>query len=477
MTLNIRYKLILAFAALSLFVTAIAFAAILYSFRSGFIDYLNQVRFAALTKVHQNLSDKIQTRQQWDLLRISRRHWHFTLLQSLNDQHEDLLPLFQAHHDAGSRDFRARREGRKKRLLPGKRFVLLDENQQVIHGRYTLPAQSWLLPINVENKPVGYIGLEKLKGINSNLEQVFVGQQTRYFIVIAIMACLLSLIVAFVLAKWMATPLQTLATAMNRLMQRDYATKVDYRANDEIGVLSQAFNQLSRSLAEHERSQQQWIADISHELRTPLSTLKGELEALQDGVRPLTAEGIYSLYEEVLRLQKIVDDLHQLSLSDLGAIGYQFDSVELCPILEDLMDHYQSQLKDINCELINNINHRVYADKDRLYQLFVNLLQNSIHYTDKPGNIRITLTEYSSTEIQLCWEDSAPGVPVNQLEKIFERLFRAEKSRNRRQGGSGLGLSICKAIVDAHGGRIDAEPSALGGLTLTVYLPKAAIAP
>ncbi len=461
MALAIRHKLTLAFASLSLLIAGIAFVAILYSFRSGFLGYLNELRLSSLTQTHQSLSQKIQTQKQWQRLANDRRYWHNIILPS-EDENQYLPPPERGPPPIDGS------------FPPRKPFLLLNANKQSIYGRFKKEDQLLLLPIQVDGQVMGYLGLKKLERADASIDQLFIAQQTRYFIVIIIIACLLSLILAFILARKMSVPLQKLVLAMNRLMKRDYDIRIDYQASDEIGVLAQAFNQLSRSLADNEQSQQQWIADISHELRTPLSTLKGELEALQDGVRQLSIDSIHSLHEDVLRLQKIVDDLHQLSLSDLGAMRYQFDEVPLSSMFNGLFKQHQSQLNGILYDVIDTGAASVYGDRNRLHQLFSNLLQNSIRYTDKPGSIRVTIYENSNC-VNVLWEDSAPGVSSDHLDRIFDRLYREEKSRNRQRGGSGLGLSICKAIVDAHGGHILARSTPLGGIAIHIDLPKAKV--
>jgi two-component system sensor histidine kinase BaeS len=261
---------------------------------------------------------------------------------------------------------------------------------------------------------------------------------------------------------------------MSALMKRDYTVKVDYKANDEISHLVQSFNQLTQTLSQHEKSQQQWIADISHELRTPLTILRGELEAVQDGVRLLNQQGIDSLYEEVLRLQRIVDDLHQLSSSDHGAMRYIFTSASLVDIIQNVLRSQEISLTDhqLANEIIKvGIERPVYGDADRLRQLFQNLLQNSIRYTEKNNAIRVTLNFDNKDFAVVIWEDGPPGAPSSSLARLFDRLYREEKSRNRRQGGSGLGLSICKNIVEAHNGKIKAAHSSLGGLAIDLQLP------
>jgi two-component system sensor histidine kinase BaeS len=476
MAIGIRSKLIIAFTAVALLVTFIAFMGIFFTFRSGFIGYVNEVRSAKLKEVHTSLSEYLQTKAEWESLTENRRLWTQFLRQndrrgsSEHFDHRDVFP-----HHPGPRSEQPPHLRDQPPIPPPKKsqLILVDDKKTAIYGRFR-PTDTLLLePLYIRGDLVGYVGLEKLRNLRENRDKVFVHKQTRYFIVVVIIACIIAVFFAFVIARWMTAPLQKLSSAMSQLMQRDYSVTMEYKASDEIGSLVQAFNQLTKSLSDYETSQQQWITDISHELRTPVSTLKGEIEALQDGVRPLTPEHIDSLYEELIRLQKLVEDLHQLSLTDLGAMRYQFASVRIKSLLQELMESHHRQLKGFEYSISGSQDFVVYADEDRLYQLFRNLLQNTVRYTNTPGEIKISMRSLENYMLEIKWEDSAPSVERQSLGKLFDRLYREEKSRNRQQGGSGLGLSICKSIVDAHKGSIEAEHSALGGLAVVIKLPVA----
>jgi two-component system sensor histidine kinase BaeS len=214
------------------------------------------------------------------------------------------------------------------------------------------------------------------------------------------------------------------------------------------------------------------MADISHELRTPLAVLRGELEAIQDGVRRFTPESIPSLQAEVATLTKLVDDLHQLSMSDEGALAYQKTSLDIITLLEvaagAFRERFASRQLSIQVSLPEQA--MIFGDRDRLMQLFNNLLENSLRYTDSGGSLHITARR-SGRMLVIDFADSAPGVSDEQLARLCERFYRAEGSRNRASGGSGLGLAICLNIVAAHGGTLRADHSPFGGVSIKVELP------
>lgn len=215
-----------------------------------------------------------------------------------------------------------------------------------------------------------------------------------------------------------------------------------------------------------------FMADISHELRTPLAVLRGELEAIQDGVRQFTPDSVASLQAEVGTLTKLVDDLHQLSMSDEGALAYQKSSLDLIPLLEVASGSFRERFasRGLTLQLSLPDSMTVFGDRDRLMQLFNNLLENSLRYTDSGGGLYIS-AEQRERMVLLTFADSAPGVSDEQLQKLFERFYRTEGSRNRASGGSGLGLAICVNIVQAHNGLIRAAHSPFGGVSITVELP------
>ncbi|HEY5973808.1 MAG TPA: ATP-binding protein, partial [Geobacteraceae bacterium] len=256
----------------------------------------------------------------------------------------------------------------------------------------------------------------------------------------------------------------------------DYSTRVPVVSTDELGQLAGDFNTLALTLAQNEQARRQWVADISHELRTPLAILRGEIEALQDGIRKPSPDSIRSLHGEVLRLGRLVDDLYQLSLSDLGALQYRRERLDLAVLVGDVVSAHRAEFTANNIGLSASLpadgTAQLLGDPERLHQLFANLLANSLKYTAAGGELRIAMTCDGCT-VSIDFQDSAPGVTDTDLERLFERLYRVEASRNRATGGAGLGLAICRNIVEAHQGTISARPSPLGGLWVRVELPRA----
>jgi two-component system sensor histidine kinase BaeS len=208
--------------------------------------------------------------------------------------------------------------------------------------------------------------------------------------------------------------------------------------------------------------------------------LRGEIEAIRDGVRALRPEAMASLHEEVLRISALVDDLHLLALSDLKVLPCHPADADAVQIVQSLVQRFATRAASrglaLRCDVGVLTALPVCWDAARIEQLVANLLENSLRYTDAPGEVLITL-RCVAARVTLAIEDSAPGVPPMDLARLFEPLYRAEAARDRHSGGSGLGLAICDAIAKAHGGRITASSSVLGGLRLSIELPVSAKAP
>jgi two-component system sensor histidine kinase BaeS len=302
----------------------------------------------------------------------------------------------------------------------------------------------------------------------------FLKEQKLALAQVAGLTLLVSALLSLPLARRLVRPLRELTAATRRLATGAYAERVPVTSQDELGQLAGDFNLLALTLQQNETTRRQWIADISHELRTPLTVLRGEIEALQDGVRPLTPTALVSLHGEALRLGRLVDDLYQLSLSDLGALQYRKELLApktiLLTALEPLRLLFAANGIVLRTEFAPGADVKILADPQRLHQLFTNLLDNALKYTDAPGRLELRMERRGAIlQIELC--DSAPAVATAELERLFERLYRVEGSRSRETGGAGLGLAICRNIAAAHQGTLTAHPSPLGGLCLTLTLP------
>ena len=352
--------------------------------------------------------------------------------------------------------------------------MLLDADRRLLFGEAARLADAELKPIMAAGATVGWLAVLPGPAIDELADIRFVARQRQTFVVIAAAMVLLAAALALPLAGAMTRRVREITGAARALASGQFDTRVAVTSGDELGQLARDVNELAKALARTEQGRRQWVADISHELRTPLAVLRGELEALQDGVRPLTMAAIDSLHADTLRLHRLVDDLNDLAMSDLGALSYRKTAVEPLAILREdlaaLAGEFADRQIDVTLEPAPGPSLRINGDSGRLSQLFRNLLTNTLRYTDVGGRLVIRAGR-SGYRLQLVFSDTAPGVPADDLPQLFERFHRVDASRNRASGGAGLGLAICRSIVEAHDGSITATASALGGLSILIDLP------
>lgn len=464
---------------LSCALVAIAVAAgMRSSFTQGFLGYLNEQELQRIEVLAPNLAQAYQEEGSWDFLRDNPRAWYGLLR---GQPHSRL-------HREGRRDAGAQRSGRtgERPPLPALpesdltglqlRISLLDRDRQHIVGNPHSRSDAITRPVTVDGVTVGWLALVPFQQVSTGAALRFQEQQLKTSWIVAGLALVLAAVAAWLLARMILAPLKRVAASTHRLAQGDYQARVAVSSRDELGQLSEHFNQLARTLEKNEQLRRDFMADVSHELRTPLAVLKGEIEAMEDGVRPLTVAGMHSLQTEVNTLGKLIDDLYELSLSDAGALSYRFQRIDLLGVLEEVRQIFAERFAasglGLEAEPDGLAPAFVQADPDRMRQLFANLLENALRYTQAPGLLRIQARR-SADRLILEFADSAPGVETAVLPHLFERFYRVEHSRSRATGGAGLGLAICRNIVEAHQGSLCADSSPLGGLTIRLDLPLA----
>jgi two-component system sensor histidine kinase BaeS len=278
---------------------------------------------------------------------------------------------------------------------------------------------------------------------------------------------------SLLLSRHLLAPVRQLVEGAQALTARNFSVRIKVESGDELGQLANDFNMMADQLERYEQMRRQWLSDISHELRTPLSILRGEIEAMQDGIRNTDSAALASLHAEALRLGKLVDNLHELSMADSGKLFMRLMPVPLGAVFREALQKYLGRLAQRRITVVDELGEEqiaIPADRDRLDQLFCNLLENTVRYTESPGVLRIR-QEQSEETLMVSYEDSGPGVPEASLGRLFDRLYRVDPSRSRNLGGYGLGLAICKQIVQAHNGDIKASHAQLGGLLIEIMLP------
>jgi two-component system sensor histidine kinase BaeS len=476
------YKIFATFLLTSFMIVALMVGFIRFYVTRNFTDYVNNAALERLADLKDDLAEFYRQQGGWGPLQNNQLRWEEILRSQLPRQDFSIrrrpaeFSDFESKSGLRSSESRASSTSRDRLHRLARGLALFDaQKQKIVGSRPGLSAESFTLSeISVDGKTVGWLGLYKREHLSNQRVAAFLTQQSRALYLIGGPILLLAAIVAFLLSRHFLAPIRQLTAGTRALSSRRFDTRIAVQSQDELGQLARDFNLMAQTLAKYEKMRQQWISDISHELRTPLSVLRGELEAIQDGVRELNRETVDSLHAEVLHIAKIVNDLHELSLADAGSLSFNKEPVDPLLVLADTLKAFKTRFErqaiDLQEDLASAAPVRILGDADRLTQLFSNLLENTLRYADTPGTLKLGYHR-TANQIKLYFEDSGPGVPQASLEHLFDRLYRVDKSRSRALGGSGLGLSICKSIVDTLGGQINATNASSGGLRIEIVLP------
>ena len=515
--LRIKHKFFLAISLANLLLIGGLFTLASYSFQQSFRDYIDDTKAIELEPIIKGLTEKIDS-EGWDWLDGPRAPYWRELMEDYHQKNPINDRSFRPHI-RGSEDNRIRpssrrpppsgeapprnreqqltdrrtqgprlRRGDTKRSREGevppresarrptqKPLFLRDANEQLLLGPEGLSDGVRWLPIEKNDRLLGYLGFYKTQEITEELDRVFLQRIQGSFVWSVILVLIIATLFTWMLNRWLLKPLLKLRATTQQIGGGDLGRQIELKQKDELGELANDLNRLSQTLDENRKARRKWVADISHELRTPVAILKGELEAIEDGIRTFDNNSLESLIQEVARLSLLIDDLHQLSMADAGDFKLVVEPLSLAELLHELVENNQGRLDQHNATIrIVDLTDEaiVKGDGQRLNQLFNNLLENSLAYSAPPCQIVVDASIENDWEV-INWQDSAPSVEPEKLEFLFERLYRGEASRNRTSGGSGLGLSIVKSLVELHGGNISASQSNLGGIAIKIRLPLA----
>jgi two-component system sensor histidine kinase BaeS len=361
-------------------------------------------------------------------------------------------------------------------LLADSSGVVLADTQGVLAGdKLTQAELNTAITLQVNDKTVGYLVAMGGIGVNLGNQQAILSRLTRGVFYAGLIAGGLGLVLALILAYTLLRPVRALTFAAQRLSMGDLSHRVDVHGDDELATLGHTFNHMADSLQQAEDARRDMTADIAHELRTPLAVQRANLEALQDGVYPLSAENLAPVIEQNHLLTRLVEDLRTLALADAGQIELERAPTDLVALIQRMVERFQPQASSQQVSLSFNPPTApiplITADTIRLEQVLTNLLSNALRYTPDAGHIDLALSSTDGS-VRLSVHDSGPGIPEESMPFIFERFYRVDKSRARAEGGTGLGLAIARQLARAHGGDITATNHASGGALFTLILPK-----
>ncbi|MDF1511046.1 ATP-binding protein [Robertmurraya sp. DFI.2.37] len=328
--------------------------------------------------------------------------------------------------------------------------------------------------LSIEKQVIGSIKVyypdslmdEDFSFLNTIKKNIYVG---------AIITIILSFVFSILFSKRLTTGFNTLSKAVQALQKHKWNTRVTLdELSKEMQPLANTFNNLAEALSKEETLRKQFTADLAHELRTPLATLRSQIEAYQDGVWEPTPKRLQQSHDELMRLVRLVNELEKLLAAENPQIKLKKTDIEANKILNRIKTQFESAFNEKRVKLTISISekeHWFHADRDRVIQILTNIVNNALQYT-QPGKQVIMSIEEKSNMIGFSIKDEGIGIKEHDLPYLYERFYRGDKSRDRKTGGIGIGLSIVKALVDAHQGEIKIESKINVGTTVTIYFPQ-----
>ena len=366
---------------------------------------------------------------------------------------------------------------------PNRRIVIADAQGNIVADSTGTPSgqlsSSQLargVPIMVQDQRVGTLlasGGGQMGAMMGAPEQNFLDRVNQAVLIAGLAAGIVALALGFVVFRGITAPLGRLTRAAHAVAEGDLSQRVQIRSGDEISDLGAAFNTMAGNLERGEQIRREMTADIAHELRTPLSVIQGNLEAVLDGVYPPDAEHVQPALDQAQLLARLVEDLRTLALAEAGQLSLSLQSTDVAELVKRVSASFETKAADKHVILSVNAPPalpQVRADGQRIAQVLTNLLGNALRYTPEGGSVDIRL-QAEQQSILIGVKDTGSGISPQDLPHVFDRFYRADKSRSREGGGSGLGLAIARSIVEAHSGRIWAESEIGKGTSISFALP------
>lgn len=364
-------------------------------------------------------------------------------------------------------------------------FVLLSrESRELYAAGPAAPARAKLFGIRsalrLNGELIGFLCYYDAEADFMSKLRIGILDSTRILLAFGtIVFALVSLLVVYLLAKRLTAPLRLLLPAIARLGKGELGVQAPVVSRDEYGTVAIAFNDMSGQLHNAEQTRKNLVADVAHELRTPLTIIRGKLDLVQQHGRPVAPETLLPLQDDLLRLTRIVDDLHQLSLAEANKLPLERKPIDMSALLRKIVERIAFDADDKSIAITLDSGDdlpTIDADANRLTQVFFNLLVNAVRYTPEGGTVRITAEPAPAARgkrdrLRIAVADSGIGIEPEHLPHLFDRFYRTDEARARHSGGTGLGLAIARQFVQAHDGTIAVESSPGQGTTFVVELP------
>jgi two-component system sensor histidine kinase BaeS len=452
MTSSLKRRLGLGFAVIALAVALLAGLLVNLAFSSRFEAYLDQQRAARVQQIAAAVTTVYEASGRWD-----------------GDRLDQLGPAV-AMAGADVRLFDP--AGELVWPVPDDRTSEMAQMHRAMMAPGPL-AEPVTVPITVDGQLRGRLDVALPEGAVSLADQQFRAAVNRLLLGGGLAVAALASVLGLWLARRVTRPVAELTAAAHDLRAGDRARRAAVTGRDEIAGLARAFNELAASAEQQEALRQSFAADVAHELRTPLAILRSQLEAVQDGVLPLTPALVSSLHEETLRLGRLVADLETLTGAEASSFSLQRVPVDLADVARSVAAGFTHRFTECGLQLDLRLERAtVSGDPIRLAQVVTNLLGNAAKFVPAGGRVTVTTAAQRDT-VSLEVRDDGPGIPASELPRVFDRYFRGSGAR---ANGSGIGLAVVAALVRAQGGRVDAANAPGGGAVLTITLPSADVA-
>lgn len=482
MNLNLSHKFFIVSIGIILVLTSISISLSYISSKTLLSKAMNGVDVKAMKYLSIGLSEYYKENQAWDGYAENKNLWGATVNSIF---FKIFLSLSEPPTPAQIKKLTIANSNIIPQPPKGKpicdppfgsflqRLSLLDANKQEVVAPEILKNEFNFQKIKLNGKTVGWLKVGKLNVDSLPLGEQIFQQQLKLTSWVTIFGAILAIMLSYVLSRHITAPIKKLTSHAKQIAKRDFQSTIEINTTDELRDLAQSFNTISKELNLYDTRQKQWLMDISHELRTPLTILMGEVSAICDNLTKCDTAAVASLQEEVMQIKRLVDDLDDISTIDKIGFSLNKQTIDLQQLISYHKQRYQKKFSDKGIGLHIELPPSpifIFGDIDRIAQIIINLFENCLRYTEYPGDVWLH-TKIEEGNAVLVIEDSGPGVPTESINKIFDRLYRTDSSRNRNTGGSGLGLTICKQIAIAHNGKIAASHSKKGGLCICTTLP------
>ena len=459
---SIRTKVSTAIISIVLLVVAIISFLSNYLINKQFTEYITRQQELRAQIITASISEQyITQKNQWDIEYI-----HTIGMLSLYEGY--ILKVYDREGrslwDAQSHDM----------ALCNRIMEEISERMRINYPQLEGEFQSEAYPLTQNGLRIGSVSISYFGPFFlSENEFKFLDSLNKVLIGVGLASLILSILIGHILARRISSPVLKTVEVTKKIAEGNYNVRLEEKADTrELNMLVGSINHLAYSLETLEKLRKQLTGDVAHELRTPITILQSHMEAMIEGVWEPTQERLEGCYEETVRISKLVDDLEQLAKVENRNIKLNKSIFSIQELMRKTADSFENELYKKNLKLaLRGPEVNLYGDPDRMQQVLINLMSNAVKYTGNGGNISFTAFE-TGDAAGFSITDDGIGIPKEEQPFIFERFYRADKSRNRSSGGSGIGLTIVKSIVEAHDGRVKVISQPNEGSTFTVILPK-----